>query len=94
MANRNERRERALRAAVIAAGLTAAVSGAGCDRLVTRVLDGTGMDGTQCAGWSIRHGSPSGCCDDQGAQYDETRGQCMYPPVPGPFVPPSLRDEA
>ena len=54
MANRNERRERALRAAVIAAGLSVAVSGAGCDRVVTRVLDGTGMDGTRCAGWSIR----------------------------------------
>jgi hypothetical protein len=94
MANRNERRERALRAAVIAAGLTAAVSGAGCDRVVARVLDGTGMDGSSCAGWSIRHGSPSSCCSDQGARYDPSSGQCMYPAVPGPFVPPSLRDEA
>ena len=87
--SRIEIRSRALRAAVMVAGLSAAGASAGCDRLLARVMDGTGMDGSTCAGWSVRHGSPTSCCDDQGAHYDATSGQCLYPPVPGPFIPPA-----
>ena len=86
-------RSRAVRTAVVAAGLSTLAFTAGCDRVMARVLDGTGMDGTRCAGWSIRHGSPTSCCDDQGAHYDPTSGQCMYPPVPGPFVPPAMSED-
>lgn len=75
---------------MVVAGLSAATLAAGCDRVVARVLDGTGMDGSECAGWSLRNGSPTSCCDGRGAHYDPTSGQCMYPPVPGPFVPPAM----
>ncbi len=92
--HRSENRRRALRAAAVAAGLAASLSATGCDRVVARVLDGQGMDGTTCAGWSIRHGSPTHCCEDHGARYDAVSGQCMYPPVPGPFVPPAMTEPA
>lgn len=75
---------------MVVVGLSSVTLSTGCDRVLARVLDGTGMDGTTCAGWSIRHGSRSSCCDDQGAMYDSASGQCMWPAVPGPFVPPAL----
>lgn len=75
---------------MVAAGLSGAALSSGCDRVVARVLDGTGMDGQTCAGWSIRHGSAESCCGDQGAMYDASSGQCTWPAVPGPFVPPAL----
>jgi len=85
-------RHRALRAAAVAAGLAASITTTGCDRMVARVLDGQGMDGTTCAGWSIRHGSTSHCCEEQGAGYDDTTGQCVWLLVPGPFVPPAIAE--
>ncbi|MBN8609014.1 MAG: hypothetical protein J0L92_00380 [Deltaproteobacteria bacterium] len=83
-------RERALRAAMVVAGLSGVVLSSGCDRVVARVLDGTGMDGQTCAGWSIRNGSAETCCSNQGAHYDAAGGRCLWPAVPGPFVPPAL----
>jgi hypothetical protein len=79
---------------MVAAGLTTMLGASGCDRVVARVLDGTGMDGESCAGWSIRHGSAEHCCSDIGAHFDPASGQCIWPAVPGPFVPPAEGDVA
>jgi hypothetical protein len=84
----------ALRAAVVAAGLTTSVATSGCDRVMARVLDGTSMDGESCAGWSIRHGSPESCCRDIGAAYDPASHGCIWAAVPGPFVPPAMSEPA
>jgi hypothetical protein len=87
---RSSPRARALRTAAIVAGLAASASSMGCDRVVARVLDGTGMDGGACAGWSIRHGSPERCCQAIGAAYDPVSASCINLAVPGPFVPPAM----
>lgn len=89
--SRSEARRRALRLAVIVAGLT--VPSAGCERVMNRVLHGTAVDGTQCVGWSLSHGSPASCCADYGGAFDAASGRCDIPVdygvVEGPFVPPA-----
>ncbi len=89
--SRAEARRRALRLALIVAGLS--VPTAGCGQVVTRVVEGTAVDGTLCVGWSLSHGSPASCCADVGGAFDAATGRCDIPRdygmVEGPFVPPA-----
>lgn len=92
--SRIDARRRALRLAFIVAGLT--IPTAGCGQIVTRVVEGTAVDGTPCVGWSLSHGSPASCCADVGGAFDPATGRCDVVPigvVEGPFVPPTDPDE-
>ena len=85
--------DRALRTAMIVSGLSALAT-TGCERVRARVVEGTGLNGEACVGWSLE-GSPEACCTALNMRggyvtWDPTTRLCTALPVPGPFVPPAM----
>lgn len=76
--------KRALRTAAIVVVCAASTSLLGCDRILGRLIDGTGFDGTPCVGWSIRHGSAERCCGHRNGIWFARLGLCE-PPLRSPF---------
>lgn len=85
--------DRALRTAMIVSGLSALAT-TGCERVRARVVEGRGVNGEACVGWSLE-GSPEACCTALNMRggyvtWDPTTRLCTALPVPGPFVPPGM----